>query len=258
MGTEVRMSIIAWIILGAIAGYLAGFLVKGDEGLGVIGHIVLGIVGALRRRLPGQRPVQQQADRRPVRHQLDRRRDHRRDHHGRRGRHGHQQHPDGPRLDLTRGPVAGQSPGTHFQPNAHRLPVGVRVPGAGRWPADRASPGRGSPWGCNATAASGGRSRDPRAPTLVQSAPVPLGVRGPTFRPAGQTVMHLQGGRQEPGVEDASAGTLHSPPRHRIDQPGPPVTGAPRFSRTTRAPSPGRPSPFLARPTVNEREGAAP
>src|SRR5437899_2955740 len=42
-----RMNIIAWIVLGAIAGYLAGFLVKGDEGLGVIGHIVLGIVGAL-------------------------------------------------------------------------------------------------------------------------------------------------------------------------------------------------------------------
>jgi uncharacterized membrane protein YeaQ/YmgE (transglycosylase-associated protein family) len=41
------MSIIAWIVLGAIAGYLAGFFVKGDEGLGVIGHIVLGIVGAL-------------------------------------------------------------------------------------------------------------------------------------------------------------------------------------------------------------------
>ena len=41
------MSIIAWIVLGAIAGYLAGMLVKGDEGLGVIGHIVLGIVGAL-------------------------------------------------------------------------------------------------------------------------------------------------------------------------------------------------------------------
>jgi uncharacterized membrane protein YeaQ/YmgE (transglycosylase-associated protein family) len=40
------MSIIAWIVLGAIAGYLAGFLVQGDEGLGVIGHIVLGIVGA--------------------------------------------------------------------------------------------------------------------------------------------------------------------------------------------------------------------
>ena len=41
------MSIIAWIVLGAIAGYLAGLLVKGDEGLGVIGHIVLGIIGGL-------------------------------------------------------------------------------------------------------------------------------------------------------------------------------------------------------------------
>jgi len=41
------MNIIAWIVLGAIAGYLAGFLVKGDESYGVIGHVVLGIVGAL-------------------------------------------------------------------------------------------------------------------------------------------------------------------------------------------------------------------
>lgn len=41
------MGIISWIVLGAIAGYLAGFLVRGDEGLGVIGHIVLGIVGAI-------------------------------------------------------------------------------------------------------------------------------------------------------------------------------------------------------------------
>jgi uncharacterized membrane protein YeaQ/YmgE (transglycosylase-associated protein family) len=41
------VGIVSWIVLGAIAGYLAGFLVKGDEGLGVIGHIVLGIVGAL-------------------------------------------------------------------------------------------------------------------------------------------------------------------------------------------------------------------
>src|SRR5205814_5607905 len=41
------MSIIAWLVLGAIAGYIAGFLVRGDEGMGVIGHIVLGIVGAL-------------------------------------------------------------------------------------------------------------------------------------------------------------------------------------------------------------------
>jgi uncharacterized membrane protein YeaQ/YmgE (transglycosylase-associated protein family) len=41
------MNILAWIVLGAIAGYLAGLLVKGDEGMGVIGHIVLGIVGAI-------------------------------------------------------------------------------------------------------------------------------------------------------------------------------------------------------------------
>jgi uncharacterized membrane protein YeaQ/YmgE (transglycosylase-associated protein family) len=41
------MSIIGWIVLGAIAGWVAGLLVKGDEGMGVIGHIVLGIVGAL-------------------------------------------------------------------------------------------------------------------------------------------------------------------------------------------------------------------
>lgn len=41
------MSIVAWIVLGAIAGYLAGFLVRGDEGLGIVGHILLGIVGAL-------------------------------------------------------------------------------------------------------------------------------------------------------------------------------------------------------------------
>ena len=41
------MSLIAWIVLGAISGYLAGFLVRGDESLGVMGHVVLGIVGAL-------------------------------------------------------------------------------------------------------------------------------------------------------------------------------------------------------------------
>jgi uncharacterized membrane protein YeaQ/YmgE (transglycosylase-associated protein family) len=41
------MGIISWLIVGAIAGYLAGYLVKGDESLGVIGHIVLGIIGAL-------------------------------------------------------------------------------------------------------------------------------------------------------------------------------------------------------------------
>jgi uncharacterized membrane protein YeaQ/YmgE (transglycosylase-associated protein family) len=38
---------LAWLIVGAIAGWLAGMLVKGDEGLGVVGHVVLGLVGAL-------------------------------------------------------------------------------------------------------------------------------------------------------------------------------------------------------------------
>ena len=42
-----HLGIISWLVVGAIAGYLAGYLVKGDEGLGVIGHVVLGILGAL-------------------------------------------------------------------------------------------------------------------------------------------------------------------------------------------------------------------
>jgi len=41
------VNILAWLVLGAIAGYVAGLLVQGDEGLGVIGHVVLGIVGAI-------------------------------------------------------------------------------------------------------------------------------------------------------------------------------------------------------------------
>jgi uncharacterized membrane protein YeaQ/YmgE (transglycosylase-associated protein family) len=41
------MGLISWLIVGAIAGWLAGMLVKGDESMGVIGHIVLGIIGAL-------------------------------------------------------------------------------------------------------------------------------------------------------------------------------------------------------------------
>jgi uncharacterized membrane protein YeaQ/YmgE (transglycosylase-associated protein family) len=41
------MGILSWLIVGAIAGWLAGLLVKGDEGMGVIGHILLGIVGAI-------------------------------------------------------------------------------------------------------------------------------------------------------------------------------------------------------------------
>ena len=41
------MGIISWLVVGAIAGVLAGYLVKGDEGLGLVGRIALGIVGAL-------------------------------------------------------------------------------------------------------------------------------------------------------------------------------------------------------------------
>ena len=38
-------SVLAWIVIGAIAGWLAGLLVKG-YGFGVIGNIVVGILGA--------------------------------------------------------------------------------------------------------------------------------------------------------------------------------------------------------------------
>ncbi|RUU43548.1 MULTISPECIES: GlsB/YeaQ/YmgE family stress response membrane protein [unclassified Mesorhizobium] len=42
MGTE---SLLVFIIIGAIAGWLAGLIVKGF-GLGLVGNIVVGIVGA--------------------------------------------------------------------------------------------------------------------------------------------------------------------------------------------------------------------
>ena len=38
-------SIIAWIVIGAVAGWLAGLLVKG-YGFGLIGNIIVGILGA--------------------------------------------------------------------------------------------------------------------------------------------------------------------------------------------------------------------
>jgi uncharacterized membrane protein YeaQ/YmgE (transglycosylase-associated protein family) len=40
------MGFIAWIIVGAIAGWLAGLIVKG-AGFGLLGNIVVGIVGAV-------------------------------------------------------------------------------------------------------------------------------------------------------------------------------------------------------------------
>jgi uncharacterized membrane protein YeaQ/YmgE (transglycosylase-associated protein family) len=38
-------ALLIWLIIGAVAGYLAGVVVKG-YGFGVVGNIVVGIVGA--------------------------------------------------------------------------------------------------------------------------------------------------------------------------------------------------------------------
>ena len=40
------MGIIIWLIIGAIAGWLAGLIVKG-AGFGLVGNIVVGIIGAV-------------------------------------------------------------------------------------------------------------------------------------------------------------------------------------------------------------------
>ena len=40
------MNIIIWLIIGAIAGWLAGQIVKGG-GFGLIGDIIVGVVGAV-------------------------------------------------------------------------------------------------------------------------------------------------------------------------------------------------------------------
>jgi uncharacterized membrane protein YeaQ/YmgE (transglycosylase-associated protein family) len=41
------MGIISWAAVGAVAGWLAGLAVRGDERLGTVGNVVLGIVGAV-------------------------------------------------------------------------------------------------------------------------------------------------------------------------------------------------------------------
>lgn len=38
-------TLLVWIIVGGVAGFLAGVLVKG-YGLGVVGNVIVGIVGA--------------------------------------------------------------------------------------------------------------------------------------------------------------------------------------------------------------------
>jgi uncharacterized membrane protein YeaQ/YmgE (transglycosylase-associated protein family) len=40
------MALIVWLIVGGIAGWLAGHLVRG-AGFGLIGNIVLGVIGSL-------------------------------------------------------------------------------------------------------------------------------------------------------------------------------------------------------------------
>ena len=40
------MGIIAWIVLGALAGWIASMIMKTDANQGAIGNIVVGIVGA--------------------------------------------------------------------------------------------------------------------------------------------------------------------------------------------------------------------
>ena len=39
-------SLLIWIVVGVVAGYLAGVLVKG-YGLGLVGNLVVGVVGAI-------------------------------------------------------------------------------------------------------------------------------------------------------------------------------------------------------------------
>ena len=41
------MSIIAWLVVGAIAGFIASKVVPGDEGYGVLGGLIAGIIGAM-------------------------------------------------------------------------------------------------------------------------------------------------------------------------------------------------------------------
>lgn len=41
------MGIIAWVVLGALAGWIASMIMKTDEEQGALGNIIVGILGAL-------------------------------------------------------------------------------------------------------------------------------------------------------------------------------------------------------------------
>ncbi len=45
-GTNILVSLIVWIVVGGVAGWLASNIVKGG-GMGLVGNVVLGIVGAI-------------------------------------------------------------------------------------------------------------------------------------------------------------------------------------------------------------------
>ncbi len=40
------MNMLLWVIFGGVAGWLASVIIGGDAGLGIIGNIVVGILGA--------------------------------------------------------------------------------------------------------------------------------------------------------------------------------------------------------------------
>ena len=43
---EIEMGILSWIVVGLIAGWLAGLVVKGG-GFGCVGDIIVGVIGGL-------------------------------------------------------------------------------------------------------------------------------------------------------------------------------------------------------------------
>jgi uncharacterized membrane protein YeaQ/YmgE (transglycosylase-associated protein family) len=43
---KIRMGVVSWIVVGLIAGWLAGMVMKGG-GFGLIGDIIVGVVGGL-------------------------------------------------------------------------------------------------------------------------------------------------------------------------------------------------------------------
>ena len=180
------MSIIAWIVLGAIAGYLAGFFVSGDEGLGVIGHIVLGIVGALvggflASVLFNTKPIDGAFDISSivaatigaiivvlVAGMVTR----------------------GTRIEFGLTPHGPVTPGSPVHPQLHETPTGnggrFGVPGPGDRPI-APSPAAARHGDATRRAAPAGLPATPGPARCCESVPVPLGVRGPTIPSGGHT-----------------------------------------------------------------------